>query len=207
MGFAGAGDPRAAHVNTALAKSNGATGIAPGHRAATLRGAAGAGKPGGRRRRRDARRRGRAGNVPACTVRGARVLNICQLYEQGPVVLALFVDDGLLPGCPQRHAGARALLPARCASRPSRSKANAASCGELVRARRLTLPVGIDQRRGAGGAVQSVELPADDFAYPGGVVQSKALLSRPSLAASARARAASWWRRRARAGGGRIRGA
>ena len=26
------------------------------------------------------------------------MLNICELYEQGPVVLALFVDGELLPG-------------------------------------------------------------------------------------------------------------
>ena len=36
----------------------------------------------------------------ACTVRGPQILNICQLYEQGPVVLALFVEanacDGVL---------------------------------------------------------------------------------------------------------------
>ena len=32
--------------------------------------------------------------MPACEVRGPQILNICQLYERGPVVLALFVDAG-----------------------------------------------------------------------------------------------------------------
>ena len=41
---------------------------------------------------------GAAGRVPACTVRGAQVLNVCQLYERGPVVLALFVDAGSCDG-------------------------------------------------------------------------------------------------------------
>ena len=40
---------------------------------------------------------GAAGKVPACTVRGPQVLNVCELYEQGPVVLALFVDGGSCP--------------------------------------------------------------------------------------------------------------
>jgi hypothetical protein len=52
----------------------------------------------------------------------------------------------------------------------------------LVRAHHLTLPVGID----ADGAVASIykvfSCPQVNFAYPGGVVQSKALLRTPSLA-------------------------
>ena len=30
----------------------------------------------------------------ACAVRGPQILNVCQLYDAGPVVLALFVDAG-----------------------------------------------------------------------------------------------------------------
>src|SRR5271155_1801692 len=37
---------------------------------------------------------GEAGRVPACAERGPQILNVCQLYEQGPLVLALFVDSG-----------------------------------------------------------------------------------------------------------------
>jgi hypothetical protein len=34
---------------------------------------------------------GAEGDVPACTVRGAEVLNVCELTERGPVVLAFVV--------------------------------------------------------------------------------------------------------------------
>ena len=37
---------------------------------------------------------GAAGRVPACNERGSQILNICELYEGAPVVLALFVDSG-----------------------------------------------------------------------------------------------------------------
>ena len=40
---------------------------------------------------------GEEGKRPACSVRGAGILNICELYEQGPVVLALFIDAGSCP--------------------------------------------------------------------------------------------------------------
>ena len=46
--------------------------------------------------------------MPACTVRGPGILNICQLYEQGPVVLALFVDAG---SCPRVLSDMQALAP------------------------------------------------------------------------------------------------
>jgi hypothetical protein len=37
---------------------------------------------------------GDAGAVPACSVRGPDVLNLCALYERGPVVLAFFATRG-----------------------------------------------------------------------------------------------------------------
>jgi hypothetical protein len=37
---------------------------------------------------------GDAGERAACKVRGPKVLNVCQLYERGPVVLALFPTEG-----------------------------------------------------------------------------------------------------------------
>ena len=51
---------------------------------------------------------GAAGKVPACKERGQGILNICELYEQGPVVLALFVDAG---SCPQILSDMQALAP------------------------------------------------------------------------------------------------
>jgi hypothetical protein len=35
-----------------------------------------------------------AGKRPACRVRGAQILNVCQLYERGPVALAFFATRG-----------------------------------------------------------------------------------------------------------------
>ena len=62
-----------------------------------------------RRQRRHPRRRGRGGQRARrarCAARG--ILNICELYEQGPVVLALFVDAG---SCPAVLSDMQALAP------------------------------------------------------------------------------------------------
>jgi hypothetical protein len=125
---------------------------------------------------------GEAGKVPACTVRGPQVLNVCELYDQGPVVLALFVNAA---SCPAVLSEMQALGPsfpgvrfAAVAIEGSRGQLRA-----LVRSRRLTLPVGIDSD-GALVALYEVEsCPQLTFAYPGGVVQGKALLGSPSPAA------------------------
>src|ERR1700757_2724356 len=83
-------------LNTILTPSHGAVGLVPGERmppfavplaSGTLQGSADvATRP----------NEGSAGKVPACAERGPQILNVCQLYERGPVVLALFVDSG---GC------------------------------------------------------------------------------------------------------------
>ena len=59
---------------------------------------------------------GEAGKRPACAVRGTGILNICELYEEGPVVLALFVNEG---SCAKVLNDLQALAPSppfRCAS-------------------------------------------------------------------------------------------
>ncbi len=130
---------------------------------------------------------GSAGKVPACLERGPQILNVCQLYEQGPVVLALFVDAG---SCAAILTRMQALVPefpgvrfAAVAIRGDR-----AALRRLVRSRGLTLPVGLDAEGGAVASIYRVfSCPQVDFAYPGGVVQSKALLVDPPLA-SLRAR-------------------
>ena len=124
---------------------------------------------------------GADGRVPACAERGARVLNICQLYEQGPVVLALFVDAG---GCTAVLREMQALVPefpsvrfAAVAIRAERPQLR-----RLVRSERLTLPVGVDADGGVADRYKLYSCPQVDFAYRGGVVQSRALLASPSLA-------------------------
>jgi hypothetical protein len=188
-------------INTLVTKPNGSTGIVPGQPLAPfavplvlsgLNGDANVATHAGQ---------AAAGRLPACAVRGAQILNVCQLYERGPVVLALFVDAG---SCPAILSDMQALAP----SFPGVQFAGVAIRGDrgglrrLVRARHLTLPVGID-RDGALAALYKVaSCPQVTFAYPGGVVQSRALLTRPpyatlrnrvsELVAGARARG---WRR------------
>jgi AhpC/TSA family len=129
---------------------------------------------------------GSDGRVPACAERGSEILNVCQLYERGPVVLALFIDAG---SCASVLGEMQALV----AQFPSVRFAAVAIRGEraqlrrLVRAQGLTLPVGLDSDGAVAARYKVFSCPQVNFAYPGGVVQSKALLSNPSLA-SLRAR-------------------
>jgi hypothetical protein len=129
---------------------------------------------------------GAAGRVPACSERGAQLLNVCELYERGPVVLALFVDAG---SCTGILGDMQALAPsfpgvqfAAVAIKPSRARLR-----RLVQSQHLTLPVGIDNDGAVATLYQLASCPQVSFAYPGGVVQSAALLTRPSRA-SLRAR-------------------
>jgi hypothetical protein len=168
-------------INTLLTKPNGATGIAPGRPLAPFAVPLVLGGLSGDANVATHADQGASGRVPACTVRGARVLNVCQLYEQGPVVLALFVDAG---SCPAILSDMQSLAP----SFPGVQFAGVAIRGQrgalrrLMRTRHLTLPVGID-RDGALAALYKVaSCPQVTFAYPGGVVQSKPLLTRPSYA-------------------------
>jgi hypothetical protein len=124
---------------------------------------------------------GSAGKIPACLERGPGILNICELYERGPVVLALFFQAGSCPGIlndlqrlapefPQVGFAAVAV------------KEGASSVAHLVRAKHLTVPVGVDGEGRLGELFAMVSCPQITFVYPGGVVQSAALLSTPSLA-------------------------
>jgi hypothetical protein len=129
---------------------------------------------------------GQAGNRPACSVRGAQVLNVCQLYEQGPLVLALFVDSG---SCPDALREMQVLVGAL----PQVRFAAVAIKGEtgpvrsLVHSDRLTFPVGLDRDGILVELYRLATCPQISFVYPGGVVQSPALLGSPS-AATLRAR-------------------
>lgn len=124
---------------------------------------------------------GSEGRVPACKERGPQVLNMCELYERGPVVLAFFVDAS---ACTKVLSEMQTLV----SEFPSVRFAAVAIRGErgpvrrLVRSLRLTLPVGLDIEGGAAARYKVYSCPQVNFVYPGGVVQSKALLSNPTLA-------------------------
>lgn len=124
---------------------------------------------------------GEDGKVPACAERGAQILNVCELYEQGPLVLALFVDSGSCTGILSSLQTLAAQFPtvrfAAVAIRGEREQLRT-----LIRRRRLTLPVGLDPEGAVAALYKVFTCPQVNFAYRGGIVQSKALLGGASLA-------------------------
>jgi hypothetical protein len=107
------------------------------------------------------------------------VLNICQLYEQGPVVLALFVESGSCPDVlsemqqlstefPQVRFAAVAIKGDRGAVR------------DIIHKRGLSFPVGLDEDGALAALYKVASCPQVSFAKRGGVVQSKAILGNPS---------------------------
>ncbi|HVR05156.1 MAG TPA: hypothetical protein VMS02_03885 [Solirubrobacteraceae bacterium] len=168
-------------LNTVLTPSNGAGGIAPGKTLAPFAVPLATGNLTGDANIATHADDGEAGRRPACSVRGPLILNICQLYEQGPVVLALFVDGGsctrvldemqaLAPDFPQVRFAAVSIKGERAALR------------ELVRGHRLSFPVGVDEDGALVALYKVASCPQLTLALPGGVVQSKALLGSPSPA-------------------------
>jgi hypothetical protein len=167
-------------LNTALSGgTHGASGIAPGQRLRPFAVPLAAGDLNGSANVATRANEGAAGRLPACSVRGPRILNVCQLYEAGPVVLALFVNSG---SCAAILTDLQAIAPAF----PGVQFAGVAVGGDraalrrLIGARRLSLPVGIDRDGAVAAVYQDASCPQVNFAYPGGVVQSRALLTRPS---------------------------
>ncbi|HEY3759264.1 MAG TPA: hypothetical protein VGL37_05845 [Solirubrobacteraceae bacterium] len=165
-------------LNTALTKPNGAAGLAPGAAlppfalplvTSNLQGDADIATHADD---------GEAGKHPACTLRGPRILNICQLYERGPVVLALFVDEG---NCTRILTDMQALASSFPAVRFAAVsiKGNRAALRALVHSRRLSFPVGIDGDGVLATLYKVASCPQLTFAYPGGVTQGKPLLLRP----------------------------
>lgn len=169
-------------INTLLTTPNGSTGVPPGKplppfavplAMASLSGDANiATRP----------NEGGAGRVPACSVRGPEIVNVCALYERGPVVLVLFANgDGCprtldtlaqaLPGFPGVQAAAVALRGDRGALR------------RLVAAHRWPFPVGWDRDGALVNLYRDAVCPQLTFAYPGGIAQGHALLRAPTLAA------------------------
>jgi hypothetical protein len=169
-------------LNTILTPSRGAGGIGPGTRLPPFAVPLADGTLSGDADVATHPNEGANGAHPACAERGSQILNICQLYEEGPLVLAIFVDSG---GC-QTILGEEQTLAHEF---PTVRFAAVSLMGErralraLVRSRGLTIPVGIDADGAVAMLYKTVTCPQVTFAYPGGVAQGRALLSRPSLAA------------------------
>ena len=168
-------------INTIVTKPNGATGIPAGQPVApfavplvqgTLKGDA------------DVATRaheGLAGRVPACSLRGAGILNVCQLYERNPVVLALFVGASSCEGVlSDLQTLSREFPTVRFAAVAIKGERRALRA--LMRSRGLTIPVGIDSDGALAVLYKIASCPQITFVYPGGIVQSGALLRRVPLA-------------------------
>jgi hypothetical protein len=168
-------------VNTIVTKPNGARGVEPGRAVppfavplvlGDLSGDADIAAHAGE---------GARGKVPACQERGPQILNICQLYERGPVVLALFINSG---SCAAILSDLQALAPSFPGVQFSAValKGDRRQLRRLVRARGLSLPVGLDRDGSLLALYKVATCPQVTFAYPGGVVESRALLTRAPIA-------------------------
>ena len=170
-------------VNTIVTKPNGVKGVAPGRTAAAVRRPARAVRtstatPTSRR----VPTQGRPARVPACEQRGPQILNVCQLYERAPVVLALFVDAGSCAAVLSDMQALSSLVPGRAlrGGRDQERPRGDPPADPLARAD--ALPVGMDKDGALAALYKVATCPQVTFAYPGGEVQSKALLARPSRA-------------------------
>jgi hypothetical protein len=167
-------------ISTALTKPTGVAGVQPGSGLPPFAVPLAAGDVKGDANVATRANDGEAGGRPACSVRGGEILNVCQLYEQGPVVLALFVDAG---SCPAVLSDMEAIAPSFPGVRFAAVaiKGDRGQLRELVRSRSLMhVPVGIDEDGALATLYKLASCPQLTFAYPGGVVQSKSLLTQPS---------------------------
>ncbi len=168
-------------INTLSTKPNGDTGVPPGRDVPPFAVPLALGNLPGDANVATAADLGAAGRVPACTVHKPQVLNMCQLYEQGPVVLALFVPG---QSCPDVLSEMQSLL----ASFPQvrfaavAIKSTRASVRRLLSKLHLTFPVGLDPDGALAALYELASCPQVSFVERGGVVQSRALLNTPSLA-------------------------
>lgn len=147
---------------------------------------------------------GTAGSHPACTVRGEGILNLCELYERAPVVLGLFFQSASCPRIAMQLQSLAASFPGVKFAAVA-IKGGRVELRKRIAAERLTLPVGFDRDGALASLYEVVTCTQIDFAYPGGVVQSPALLTPPppgtlrarvgELVAAAEARG---WRRPSR---------
>jgi len=117
------------------------------------------------------RNSGAAGRVPACDLRGPDILNICELAERGPVVLAFFATrsgkcvhaldrlQALVPSFPGVQFAAIAIRGDRGAVR------------NLVRSHRWTFPVGFDADGTLANLYGIALCPQVTYASAGGIVE------------------------------------
>ena len=118
---------------------------------------------------------GGQGKRPACEVRGADILNSCQLAERGPVALAFVATRS--KACDEQIDALERVR----ADYPDISFAAVAIRGDrddlrrLIRRRGWTLPVGWDRDGGVANAYAVAICPTVTFAYADGRVEGTTL--------------------------------
>ncbi len=168
-----------AYVSLNILRTNGTgtRGVPPGHPLPPFAAPLAVGSLNGDANVADRPNEGGRGRRPACEVRGPQVLNICQLAERGPVVLAFLAardarcerELDLLEGVRGTRA-ARGVQIAAVAIRGDRGKLRSD-----VRRRGWGFPVGYD-RDGLVANIYGVSVcPTITFAYPGGIVRRTTL--------------------------------
>lgn len=168
-------------LHTAFTSHKGATGLRGGDRIPPFAAPLAIGGPAGEVDVATRPNEGQAGKRPACSVRGPGILNICQLYEHRPLVLALFFDAGSCAGALDDLQRLSLLYP-RVAFAAVAVKEDAGSVAHIVRSKRLTIPVGVDTDGRLGGLYTMVSCPQITFVRPGGILQSAPLLTRAPFA-------------------------
>lgn len=168
-------------INTIVTKPNGAKGIEPGHAIPPFAAPLAVGTLNGDVNVATRADEGTAGRIPACAVRGPGVLNVCALYRDRPLVLALFVQAG---SC----ADVLGQMQTLASAFPRVSFAAVAIKGErrallaLMRKHGLSsVHVAFDSDGILAGLYKVASCPQVSFVLPGGIVQSPALLRTPSL--------------------------
>lgn len=128
---------------------------------------------------------GDAGKVPACSVRRPDVLNLCALYDKGPVVLAFFAarSGKCIEQLDRLDDAARRHPDVSFAAVSIRG--NLADVRRIIRARRWSFPVGYDHDGVLADAYGVVICPQITFIRRGGTVASTSLgeLDAPELEA------------------------
>ena len=164
-------------INTLVTKPNGVTGVAPGTKAPPFAVPLATGNLPDSADADVATRahQGAAGNVPACQERGSEILNICQLYEEGPVALALFVDSGSCANVLSEMQALKAQFPSVRFAAVS-IEGSTGDLRKMIRKRGLTFPVGIDHDGVLAALYKLASCPQVSFIAQGGVVHDRSLL-------------------------------
>ncbi len=178
-------------INTIATKPNGDAGISPGTTVPPFAVPLATGNLQGDADVARSAHEGAAGNIPACKERGKEILNICELYEEGPVVLALFVDGG---SCPGVLGDMQALVKAYPQVRFAGVAIKGATKGvrKLIAKMGLSFPVGLDRDGALAALYKLATCPQLSFIERGGSdaerCSAEASFSRGSSCAGRRAR-------------------